>query len=118
MRIGQLIINDVVSIAEPRDGFAFLPPEEINLLQNYPNPFNPHTTIVYQIPVPGHVRLRIFNILGEEVRTLIDKHQSAGNYALVWNGRDNSGREVAAGIYLLQMRTKNFAQTKKILYLK
>ena len=103
-----------VGIETPDDAV----PVHFKLLQNYPNPFNPSTTIEYQIPISSHVVLRIFNVLGQEVRTLVNGNQSAGSYSAVWNGKDSFGKEVAGGIYFFQMRTKDFVQTKKLLLLK
>lgn len=103
-----------VGIETPDDAV----PVHFKLLQNYPNPFNPSTTIEYQIPISSHVVLRIFNVLGQEVRTLVNGNQSAGSHSVVWNGKDSFGKEVAGGIYFFRMRTKDFVQTKKLLLLK
>ena len=65
---------------------------------NYPNPFKPSTVIRYSIPGALDVRLVIYNVLGQEVRTLIDDSQPAGRYSLVWYGRDAAGRGVSSGI--------------------
>ena len=93
-------------------------PEDFKLEQNYPNPFNPSTTIVYQLPQDGYVALRIFDVLGQEVRTLVDENQPAGSHSAVWNGKDSFGKEAVGGIYFLQMRAKDFVQTNKLLLLK
>jgi hypothetical protein len=92
-------------------------PEGFKLSQNFPNPFNPSTTIEYQLAQPGHVTLRIFNVMGQEVHVLMDSNQSAGNYSVVWDGKDSFGKEVAGGIYFYRMMTKDFVQTKKLLLL-
>ncbi|NIA29627.1 MAG: T9SS type A sorting domain-containing protein [Actinobacteria bacterium] len=97
-------------------------PEGFRLVQNYPNPFNPQTTIEYQIPISSHMALRIFNVWGQEVLTLVNKDQSAGNYSVVWDGKDDLGKDVTSGIYFYQMRANagknSFWQTKKLLFLK
>jgi N-acetylmuramoyl-L-alanine amidase len=90
-------------------------PETYRLYQNYPNPFNPTTTISYQVAehsVP--VKLTIFDALGQEVRALVHQQQSAGNYAVIWDGRDNSGRAVASGTYLYKLTAGDFTQTRQM----
>lgn len=78
-------------------------PREFSLALNFPNPFNPATTIRYALPQAGKVTLRIFNILGEEVHILVNGFQPTGEYAEIWDGKDNQGRAVASGIYLYQI---------------
>ena len=84
-----------------------------NLSQNYPNPFNPNTTINFSIPVNGMVSLTIYNTLGEKVDKLINDEILIGNYSVKWNASN-----LPSGIYLYQLRTKGFVQTKKLLLLK
>jgi hypothetical protein len=74
-------------------------PERFSLLDNYPNPFNPETKISYSIVHPCHVRLAIFNVLGQRIRILVDQYQSIGSKQVVWDGKDENGNEVASGIY-------------------
>jgi hypothetical protein len=93
-------------------------PTEYAVAQNYPNPFNPSTLINYQLPQPGHVRLSIFNLLGQEVRTLVDKDLSAGYHQILWDAKDNSGRVVGSGIYLYVIEAGDFEQAKKMMLLK
>lgn len=94
-------------------------PSNFELLQNFPNPFNPATTIRYGLPNNGKVTLKIFNLLGEEIITLMnDEEKSSGYHAAVWDGRNAEGRAVASGIYIYQLRTKSFSKTKKMLLLK
>ena len=88
------------------------------LAQNYPNPFNPNTTIIYQIPVAGHVDLRIYDVKGGLVRTLVDTPKGAGLHVTDWNGKDNMGRSVASGIYFYRIKSGDFVQTKKMVLLK
>ena len=93
-------------------------PGTFALYQNYPNPFNPSTTIEYRIPLSSHVELRILNMIGQEVRMLTDRDQSAGTYSVTWDGTNNIGREVARGIYFFQIKAREFVQTKKLLLVK
>jgi len=84
------------------------------LEQNHPNPFNPDTEIRFQLPKPGHVVLKIFNILGAEVRTLADAPYEAGYHRVRWDGKDKNGKLVASGVYLYQLRAGSFSQVKKM----
>lgn len=88
------------------------------LSQNFPNPFNPNTSIQLSLLVSEKVSLKIYNLLGQEVKTLIDEEKRAGEYEVIWDGRDNFGNEVASGIYFCQIKVKNFAETKKLVLLK
>ena len=82
-------------------------PETFTLFTNYPNPFNPSTTIRYSLPASASIRLNIYNLNGEKVRTLANKHQSAGTFEISWNGRDDNGLPVASGIYIYRMDISN-----------
>ena len=93
-------------------------PTEYAVSQNYPNPFNPFTNIQYQLPRANHLRLTIYNIRGEEVRTLVDDRQEAGYYSIKWDGTNNVGEKVASGIYLYKMTAGKFMNTKKMILLK
>ncbi len=88
-------------------------PSEYLLKQNYPNPFNPSTTIRYELPKNSFVSLKIFNILGEEIISLVNENQSTGIYTVNWNAANFPG-----GIYFYTMRTENFSETKKMLMIK
>ncbi len=93
-------------------------PIAYRLDQNYPNPFNPTTSINYGIEKSGAVTLKIYNILGQEIITLVDKHQASGNYTLSWNGRDKYYRIAPAGVYIYQIISGDFVQSKKMILLK
>ena len=88
-------------------------PTQIVLEQNYPNPFNPSTTIKYSIPTSGNVVLKVFDMLGNEVATLVCEEKSAGNYSIDFN----AGR-LSSGIYFYSLRSGNFTETRKLLLLK
>jgi len=88
------------------------------LSPNYPNPFNPTTTINYSIPESGNVELAIFNAAGQKVRTLINEHQSASFYKVVWDGRNDTGESVASGIYFYRLVSGNFAKIQKMTLVK
>ena len=85
------------------------------LSQNYPNPFNPSTRIAYVLPTTSHVTLKIYNLLGQEVRTLVNARQAPGAQSVVWDGRDHAGRPVSSGIYIYQLRAGREVQSRKML---
>ncbi|MCK4652915.1 MAG: T9SS type A sorting domain-containing protein, partial [Candidatus Cloacimonetes bacterium] len=85
---------------------------------NYPNPFNPETTIKYSLKEESQVKLEIFNIKGQKVRTLIDTEQDAGYYQVLWNGKDNSEKSVSSGIYFYRFKAGKYTKTEKMLLLK
>ena len=93
-------------------------PVTFALHANYPNPFNPTTTISYDLPERAQVTLDIYDILGKQIKTLVNQSQDAGNKIAVWDGTDNLGRQVSAGVYLYQIQAGGFAQTRKMLLLK
>ena len=93
-------------------------PAQTALLANYPNPFNSGTQIAYRLAEPGLVRLTIYNILGQPVRTLVDQVQAAGAYQVAWDARDQQGATVASGVYLTSLRYPSGKQTRRLLLLK
>ena len=100
-------------------------PKEFAIDQNFPNPFNPTTAIKYQIPVSSNVTLRIFNIMGEEIKTLVNAIQDPGYKSIEWNSTNNAGNPVASGIYFYRIdavdvnnSANSFVQVKKMLLLK
>ena len=82
---------------------------------NYPNPFNPETTISYSVNKPGRVKLEVYNIRGQLVKTLIDEYHASGQYKQVFNARDNRGRSVASGVYLLRMTAPGYQKASKMI---
>jgi len=99
-------------------------PQSVSLAQNYPNPFNAETIINYQLSItnPSPTTLKIYNILGQEVRTLVDKEQISGYYSVVWEGRDKEGRPVASGVYFYRLKVVGdrckVIKTRKMLLLR
>ena len=92
-------------------------PEDF-LLNNYPNPFNPTTTITYNIPVNGLILLRVYNVRGQLVRNLLNKHQSAGQHVLIWDGNNNNGIPVASGFYFCKLSSSQSSEYHKMLLMK
>lgn len=93
-------------------------PESFSLEQNYPNPFNPETNVRFALPEASNVTLKIYNVLGQEVRTLVNESMTAGVHNTVWNGRDNNNNEVTSGIYIYKIVAGQFVQSKKMILLK
>ncbi|GBD88826.1 carboxypeptidase T precursor [bacterium BMS3Abin03] len=87
------------------------------LEQNYPNPFNPSTTIKYSIPVAGNVSLKIYNLLGSEVATLVNKNQEAGRHSVPFSAEE-LGKNIGSGVYLYTLKSGSFVQTRKMLFIK
>ncbi|OGB70089.1 MAG: hypothetical protein A2Y94_01980 [Caldithrix sp. RBG_13_44_9] len=89
--------------------------ENFQLFQNYPNPFNPETVISWQLAVGNEVQLKIYDLLGQEVRTLVNEWHEAGYHSVNWDGRDQSGNSLSSGIYLCQLTINDFQQIRKML---
>ncbi len=89
-------------------------PTTAQLMQNYPNPFNPETAIYFVVPEASQVTLKIYNTLGQEVRTLMDGMIEAGMHEVTWDGRDANGMQVGSGIYFYQMRSGDVVEMKKM----
>jgi GH18 family chitinase len=93
-------------------------PNEFKLAQNYPNPFNPSTTIQFQMPSMSHVTIAVFNVLGQKIRTLVDRVVAQGSAHTTWDGKDESGNHVTSGIYLYKMQSGNYLATRKMVFAK
>ena len=93
-------------------------PKQFALHQNYPNPFNPETSIRYSASKPARVMLRIMNLLDQEVRTLVNEEKPVGCYEVTWDGKDDHGQRVASGVYLYRLGSRDFVQTRKMIFLK
>ncbi len=93
-------------------------PNKYLLRQNYPNPFNPVTTIEYIIPEENFVFIKVFDIKGKDIKTLVNRNQNPGQYSIKWDMKNNQGIFVPAGIYFYSIQTLNYKETKKMLILK
>lgn len=113
----KIVIGTLASLAEVNNSVSVeeeeIMPAEITLEQNYPNPFNPSTRISYQLPARTNVTLKVYNMLGNEIRTLVDKAQSSGSYSVDFNA-DN----LAAGVYFYCLNAGSYSVTKKMMLLK
>jgi hypothetical protein len=109
----RILAGDQKFIDQHRDGIP-LTPLSYGLEQNYPNPWNPATTIRYTVAHSGMVVLDIFNVLGQKIKTLVNRQQALGVYTEQWNGRDDSGVEVPSGVYIYRLTTSAFVQSKRM----
>jgi len=91
---------------------------EFSLEQNYPNPFNPTTTIKFGLRKNTYVKLVVYDILGNKVKTLVEGVKPAGNYEVSWDGMDSQGKKMASGLYFYKLVTKNYEKTRKMLMIK
>jgi len=107
-----------VSSADVDEEFTESLPSDYVLKQNYPNPFNPTTEIEYFVPRDGHIKLEIFNVLGQKTQTLVDQEQKRGTYTITWDGVNQQGSTVSNGIYFYQLSTEDFEKTNKMILLK
>ena len=115
-QIAEISETEVTSV---ENGTSNIPNKYI-LLQNYPNPFNPSTQIKYSIPKSGIVTLKVYNLLGQEVATLVNKEQKTGSYTVNFDSSNmpGGGQELASGIYMYRIQSGGFSLTKKMMILK
>jgi hypothetical protein len=111
-----LITTDVTQVSDAT-------PSHFALVQNYPNPFNPATSISYDLASQASVTLRIYNVLGQLVRTLVNSDQEAGSYEAVWDGRNIDGAQVSSGVYLYRLEAssatgESYVSMKKMVMMK
>ena len=93
-------------------------PTEFAIYQNYPNPFNPITNIKYDLPSDAHTVMEVFDIMGKHVKTLVDENQTAGFKTIKWDATNSAGNNVAAGMYIYQIKSGSYNETKKMILLK
>ena len=123
---GTFYIDDMRLVAERpvieptvvREAGEQATPTDVVLEANYPNPFNAQTMLRYRLNANGPVRLDVYSLSGQKVRTLVDQTQEAGVYNIAWNGQDADGRSVASGVYLACLKGSGAMQVQKMLLLK
>ena len=93
-------------------------PTAFALHPNYPNPFNPTTNIAFALPVDSKVSLKIYNVAGQLVRTVVNQTMPAGNHTVTWDGTNSSGDKVASGIYFYRLNADSFSKTMKMVMTK
>jgi len=104
----------ILGRAEVKDNL----PKAFALAQNSPNPFNPTTKISFAMPAAGDVHLAVYNVLGQQVKELVNSSMDAGMHDVIWDGKDNNGSTVASGIYFYKLNIGSFVDTKKMVLLK
>jgi hypothetical protein len=107
-----------MSPVEGEEDDADLRPSEFTLSQNFPNPFNPTTVIQYALPKTTQVRIEVYNVLGQRVRTLVDETQEPGYKIINWDGKDDAGNEVSSGVYFCRIQAGDFVKSRKMTLLK
>jgi len=112
--IGQFSVKSVTAVTNKISAV----PKEFAISQNYPNPFNPSTIIDYALPKSSLVTIKIYNILGQEVKTLLNTQSPAGYYSVQWNGENNFGQHVSSGIYIYRVVAGQYIKTMKMVMLK
>ncbi|MFO7445095.1 MAG: T9SS type A sorting domain-containing protein, partial [Ignavibacteriaceae bacterium] len=113
--VGQFLIGS--SVTDVENSLPVIPTEFV-VEQNYPNPFNPVTTISFSIPETGFVTVKIFDMLGREVKTLLSSEKNPGNISVQWNGDNNSGSQVSSGTYIYRVTAGSQHKSFKMLLLK
>ncbi len=109
------VIFDLSNLAISNESII---PEIFALRQNYPNPFNPVTTIAYDVPEMTSVRVDIYNILGQQVRTLINRSHEPGYYRIQWDGTNDYGKVLPTGMYIYSIQASGFTSVKKLVLMK
>jgi hypothetical protein len=108
--------GDEVSVKEKLSNNTI--PKAFKLNAAYPNPFNPSTTLSYALPQTSDVLIVVYNIMGQKIKTLINKKQSAGNYRVIWNADNDNGSHVSSGVYLFRISAGKYSATGRLLYIK
>ncbi|CUS88357.1 Por secretion system C-terminal sorting domain-containing protein, partial [Candidatus Kryptonium thompsonii] len=116
-KLGQFIVTRKTEVTEVGTPVVDIP-QKFELYQNYPNPFNPSTSISFDLPEDAFVTLKIYNIIGQEIKTLVNEFKNAGRYTVVWDGKDNTGKIAPSGIYFYRITAGNFSKTLKMVLTK
>jgi len=116
--VNDCALIDSVDNSLPPGVQPFEMPANFVLLQNVPNPFNPETDIRFELPQASQVELKIYNMLGQAVRTLVNRPFGAGYHSIRWNGADDAGNQVASGVYIYRMRAGEFTAIKRLVLTK
>ena len=93
-------------------------PDVFALHQNYPNPFNPVTTIRFDIPEESHVKIDVYNVMGQKVAELVDSYFQPGFYTVNWSGINTMGSALSSGMYFYRIQARDFTAVKKLLLVK
>jgi hypothetical protein len=107
--------GQLVPVGVPAKFMLAMPPQAFRLMQNVPNPFNPTTTIAFELPEAVDVDVAVYNLVGQRLRTLVSEHKAPGRYQVVWDGKDDSKRDVSSGVYFYRYRAGDFWATRRML---
>jgi hypothetical protein len=107
-----------VTVVEPQSMGSGEMPQQYTLSQNYPNPFNAETQIQFSVAKAGQISLKVYNVTGQLINTLVEEEKGAGSYRVRWNGTDQHGGVLASGVYFCRMEADNFAQSIKMTFLR
>jgi hypothetical protein len=123
--VGEDVVRTIGTLARPEGGeetqalrIVEQLPESFALEQSYPNPFNPTTQIRYALPQPEHVRLVVYDVLGQRVRVLVDEYQAAGYHTVAWDATNETGSAVSSGVYLYRVTAGKFTSLKKMILMR
>jgi minor extracellular serine protease Vpr len=111
-------VKKVVGLVNSVENTDHTLPGSFVLKQNYPNPFNPSTNIEYSLATVNQVALKIYNVTGQQIKTLVNKTQKAGTYTIQWDGTNDTGQYVASGIYYIKLKASQFVQTRKMVLMR
>ena len=117
-RIEMVSLNGGQIGATPVEALHIVQPKTFNLSANWPNPFNPETSLRYALPEAAQVKLEVYDMLGQKVRTLVTGLQNVGQYTVQWDARNDLGHSVASGLYFYRIEAGNFVQTRKMTLLR
>ena len=126
---GNIIFHESITSGVPDDleeiilgalniDHSSLLPKDFTIYQNFPNPFNPETTLIYDLPNDEYVILTIYDILGNEVKLMVNEYQLAGQKTVHWDAKNNNGTLVPSGVYFYIFKAGSFSQMKRMIYLK
>jgi len=93
-------------------------PKDFSLSDAYPNPFNPETKINFNLAKSANIKMIVYNLLGQKIKTLVSQEMNAGTYSVTWDGKDDFNKQVASGVYLFSFQAESFRTTKKVVLLK
>ncbi|MHB1048982.1 MAG: FlgD immunoglobulin-like domain containing protein [Bacteroidota bacterium] len=113
----KLLVGTNEFIVSRSDGIPIIP-FDYALYQNFPNPFNPSTTVLYSLARSGAIRLEVFNLIGQKVKTLVHENLKIGRYSVEWDGTNDKGEPVASGVYYYRLKTSQFNAVKKMVLIK
>ena len=110
------VINEIQTNVNTKQTTETIP-QKYELLQNYPNPFNPETEVSFAVTKKSNIKIAVFNVVGQQILVLTDKHYWPGKHKIIWDGKDKNGEEVQSGIYFYQMTAENFKFTRQMILL-